>query len=298
MRSARGDVVVQMDADTLLDSEALASLLRYFAFGQRTCVVGQVVGYGNNHDGDVTRTEESPFEEYVGELARMRKAEDWPADMRFQTAHHVPWMFAWTGLIALRRADVVSEDLYFDESFRGWGVDDLEWGYRVCRSRLPIELRPDVFALHLPHVRNVAANERTEAANYERFLRKWPHRDVELARFVGDVEANRIWPEYQAMLCEVGGEAGFGVVVEDRAEGLCLWIGAPKARRDLTRRSQAYLDLTGMFLPFDDDSAVSCIVDPRVENLPADYRDAIVREARRVSRAVEAPRPDARLTPV
>jgi hypothetical protein len=33
---------------------------------------------------------------------------------------------------------VAADQLYFDESFRGWGNDDLEWGYRVCASGIPI----------------------------------------------------------------------------------------------------------------------------------------------------------------
>ena len=49
MRSATGEVVVQMDADTMLAPDALQRLYELcFAFGQRVCAVGQVVGYDNN----------------------------------------------------------------------------------------------------------------------------------------------------------------------------------------------------------------------------------------------------------
>ena len=81
----------------------------------------------------------------------MAAAPDWPADPRFRVEHNIPWAFAWTGLIALPAAAVAADQLYFDESFRGWGNDDLEWGYRVCASGIPIVLRPDVYGLHLPH---------------------------------------------------------------------------------------------------------------------------------------------------
>ena len=45
MRNVTGEVVVQMDADTMLAPEALQRLWDHcFAFGQRVCAVGQVVG--------------------------------------------------------------------------------------------------------------------------------------------------------------------------------------------------------------------------------------------------------------
>ena len=214
MRSATGDVVVQIDADTMLHPEALQRLYdRCFAFGQRVCAVGQVVGYGNNQDGDVESVELRPYHEHLAALQEMAASPDWPADPRFRVTHNIPWAFAWTGLIALPRAVVASDQLYFDESFRGWGNDDLEWGYRICASGIPIVLRPDIYGLHLPHQRNAAANGLTGAANHARFLRKWPRRDVELTRVFGDTRANGLWPQYRADLARASGAVAFGVAV-------------------------------------------------------------------------------------
>jgi len=174
MRSATGEVVVQIDADTMLAPEALQRLYdRCFAFGQRGCAVGQVVGYDNNTGGDIDSVELRPYEEHLAALREMASGPGWPADPRFRVEHNIPWAFAWTGLIALPAAAVASDRLYFDENFRGWGNDDLEWGYRVCASGIPIVLRPDVYGLHLPHPRNAAANSLTATANADRFLRKW-----------------------------------------------------------------------------------------------------------------------------
>ena len=94
---------------------------------------------------------------------------------------------------------MTSEELYFDESFRGWGVDDLEWGYRICGAAFPSWSRPDIYGLHLPHKRNAAANRLTGAANHARFLSKWPRRDVELTRVFGDT------PRERAMAAVPGG---------------------------------------------------------------------------------------------
>ena len=299
MRNAAGDVVVQIDADTMLAPEALQRLWdRCFAFGQRVCAVGQVVGYDNNSGGDIGSVELRPYEDHLAALGQMAAGPGWPADPRFTVEHNIPWAFAWTGLIALPGAAVAADQLYFDESFRGWGNDDLEWGYRVCASGIPIVLRPDVYGLHLPHRRNAAANRRTGQANADRFLRKWPARDVELARLVGDTAANGLWPDYRAAVARASGAAAFGVAVGAAGGGTALVIGVPvdDADRPVDREYLSGFDgvaadvrilpLTGIALPFAAGEVASCRVGARVQRLPATYRDAVLQEAGRVSGGV------------
>jgi glycosyltransferase involved in cell wall biosynthesis len=298
MRIATGDVIVQIDADTMLHPDALQRLYEQcFAFGQRACAVGQVVGYGNNQDGDVESVESRPYVEHLAALREMASSPDWPTDPRFRVAHNIPWAFAWTGLIALPRAIIVANQLYFDESFLGWGVDDLEWGYRICASGIPIVLRPDVYGLHLPHKRNAAANGQSGAANHARFLSKWPRRDVELTRVLGDTGANDQWPRYRADLARASGAVAFGIAVGAAGGGTALRIGVPVDRADNpvgaghlsffdTTEIVKVLPLTGISLPYESGEMAWCRIDPRIQRLPARYRDAVLAEAARVSRHV------------
>jgi glycosyltransferase involved in cell wall biosynthesis len=303
MRSATGEVVVQMDADTMLAPDALQRLYELcFAFGQRVCAVGQVVGYDNNEDGDIDSVELRPYDEHLAALREMAASPGWPADPRFLVDHNIPWAFAWTGLIALPAAAVASDQLYFDESFRGWGNDDLEWGYRVCASGIPIVLRPDVYALHLPHPRNATANRLTGSANAARFLGKWPRRDVELASFAGDTRANGLWPTYRAELARASGAVAFGVAVgTDRSVqgGTALLVGVPLDDADIPigREHLSHFDvpadvrilpLTGISLPYEPGEVACCRIGPRIQRLPAAYRDAVLAEAGRVSHHVVA----------
>jgi len=298
MRNATGDVVVQMDADTMLHPEALQWLYeRCFAFGQRVCAVGQVVGYGNNEDGDVDSVELRPYQEHLAALREMADSADWPADPRFRVEHNIPWAFAWTGLIALPAAAVAADQLYFDESFQGWGVDDLEWGYRVCASGIPIVLRPDIYGLHLPHTRNATANSLTGAANSTRFFNKWPRRDVELTHVFGDTRANGLWPQYRADLARASGATAFGVAVGAAQGGIALRIGVPldSADNPVGREHLSDFDvpadvtilpLTGISLPYESGEVASCHIDSRIQQLPAAYRDAVRAEAQRISRHI------------
>jgi len=300
LRQARGRVVVQTDADTLLPPTALQNLYeRHFSFAQKVCVVGQVVGYGNNNDGDVEAIEARPYAHYAPVLDELAGAFGVSRDPRFGVAHVIPWAFAWTGLIALPMDTVREHDLYFDEDFRGWGVDDLEWGYRICASGTPIVLREDVYALHVPHIRDSAANRVTEGANYHRFLRKWPSRDVELAHAIGDMAANSHYLDFLAELKRLGGDerCGFGTIRGTVGGSDVLVLGADldDQRRVTDRRLLALFDdrseievlpLVGVGVPYEDASVDECRVLLRLDELAPQFREAVRSEAHRVARRV------------
>ncbi|MGW3168431.1 glycosyltransferase family 2 protein [Streptomyces sp. NPDC001142] len=297
MRSARGEVVVQMDADTLLPPHALSTLYgRHFAFGQQQCVIGQVVGYGNNQDGDVHHVEQRPYLEYLRELSAMASSDSWPGDLRFRYDHNIPWTFVWTGLVALPRGAVVEHGLYFDEDFRGWGVDDLEWGFRICASGLPINLQPHIYALHLPHPRDAAANERTEADNYRRFLRKWPRRDVELSMTVGDVRANETWFAHLAELKHAGRAHSIAAARVTAATQSAVVLGIPVDEHDRPTRPAdrarvksgdwRLWPLIGMALPMGDQEVELCLLDPSIHRLNESTRKSVLAEAERVAETV------------
>lgn len=299
-RQASGQVIVHMDADTLLPAGALEGLYdRYYAFGQNACVVGQVVGYGNN-DASVESVEVLPYERYKGALSRLVASAGSPADPRFQADHVLPWAFAWTGLIALPAAAVREHGLFFDEGFDGWGVDDLEWGYRVCASGLPILLRADVCAIHLPHTRDMFENQRSERRNYRRFLRKWPGPDVELAHTFGDVEANRLFLDFERELKVVGDGHAIGTVRATVDGRDVVFVGAQLdgegrladrgLESELDRCSRVEtLPLVGMALPYDDKSVAECRVLPAAASLSPSYAEAVRAEAGRVARKVVLP---------
>lgn len=304
MQQASGEICVQMDADTLLPRGALQNLYdRHFSFGQNACVVGQVVGYGNNNDGDVESVEVLPYRRYVEPLERLSRLSATPDDPRFNVDHVIPWAFAWTGLIALPLATIRKHDLFFDEDFRGWGVDDLEWGYRICASGTPIVLCPDVCAIHLPHGRNSNANRETERRNYRRFLEKWPRPDVELAHAFGDVQANSLFLEFKRELGNVlgSGESRTLGSVRGNIDGIdALLIGvvldADGKFSDANVTAMfdrgcgiKVLPLCGLGLPYEDKSVGECHILPSISRFSPKYRKAIGAEADRVARRVVVP---------
>ena len=214
----------------------------------------------------------------------------------------IPWAFGWTGLIALPLATVRKHDLFFDEDFRGWGVDDLEWSYRICASGTPIVLRPDVCALHLPHPRDMAANRRTEARNFRRLLRKWPGPDVELATAFGDFDANGLYLGFMQELRLAAGGSGHSLAtLRGRCRGREILVAGAvlDAQRHLVeaelltrfddRNEVEVLPLVGLALPYADENVDECRLLPSLARFSAKYAEAIRAELGRVSRKVILP---------
>jgi glycosyltransferase involved in cell wall biosynthesis len=293
MRQARAQVCLQMDADTLLAPDALEKLFtEHFAFGQNICVVGQVLGYGNNNDGDVVAVEHLTYDQCMAKLEDLKEGPNKTVDLRRQVDHLIPWSFAWTGFIALPHAIVDEYDLFFDESFRGWGVDDLEWGFRISKSGTPIVLSSDLFALHLPHIRDAPSNRKFEIENYRRFLRKWPRRDVELACAVGDIDANSLLHDLNSEIDGVFGLTHPGVIRGRRDGSDVLIIGAGLLGERLEAPYALFdqlvpvetLPLVGIALPFADHTFDECVILPQALELSERYSGLIRDEAKRVAR--------------
>jgi glycosyltransferase involved in cell wall biosynthesis len=276
LRQARGEVVVLMDVDMALPPRCLEDLWdRHFAYGQRVCVVGQMIDYDNN-TGDVTSVDVQPYEHYRKILGDLETTGTSGQDPRMTADHVIPWSFAWTALIALPR-DLAAE---FDPAFQGYGVEDLEWAYRVARGGTPIVMGRDFFGVHLPHLRSVAANRRTEAPNYRYFLRKWPGLDVELAVAFGDFEANERYREVRRVA------AGL-TVVHGRVDGRThLVVGVPSGTAAVlpaTATEVETLPLVGLALPWADGSVDRSLVLDPIGALPGPYRERVLAEVRRVS---------------
>jgi hypothetical protein len=209
----------------------------------------------------------------------------------------LPWAFVWTGFIALRTASVRQHDLLFDEEFRGWGVEDLEWGYRIAKSGIRIELRDDICGFHLPHPRDLAANMASETKNFRYFLSKWPGPGLELTIVFGEMRANRLFEGFTDELAALDGGRQLGTV-RGLAEGkdtVVLGVTFDEDQRPPETVVEEYLHgcqrletwpLVGLALPFDDKSVADCRILPTLARLSRPYWEAVLAEASRVARSV------------
>ncbi|MDQ1293274.1 MAG: hypothetical protein QG608_1155 [Actinomycetota bacterium] len=306
LRQASGQVAVLLDADMLLPSNFLENLRdRHFSGDRNACVIGQMIDYDNNTQ-DVTTVSVRPFAEYRQKLRELQSQDEVRADARIHVPHVIPWAFAWTALLALPMQTVRRHDLWFDLTFHGYGAEDLEWAYRVAATGTPIGMAADVYGIHLPHVRNIAANQGTEERNYRRFLDLHPDLDVELAGAFGDFAANEMQPEYRGRIAQAVGDTphGAGLAVLQGRTGHELWlvVGAvtdadgtvlDETATGLfdTDQDVRVLPIAGLAMPWEDGAVQECRVLPAALRLGGRFTQRVLSEAERVARKVTLPHP-------
>jgi GT2 family glycosyltransferase len=92
-----------------------------------------------------------------------------------------PWFFFWS-----MNCSVAARAFWqaggFDESYRSWGTEDTELGYRLFQGGTRFGLSLDAWSLELPHVRKDKGNRHSLMRNARYFLRKHPDPIVEITR--------------------------------------------------------------------------------------------------------------------
>lgn len=315
MRSARGEVMLILDADMAIPTRFLQHLYdRHYADHQNVCVAGQMLGYvcavGRARSVGELDVEggrvavERPYSYYREALAELQASGNVAKDSRWSLEKiTLPWTMVWTGVVAIPVATVREHDLYFDEGFKGWGTEDQEWAYRVHRSGTPVVLGDNVYGIHMPHTRDVIKSFHSCLANWRYFLAKWPTREVEVMRALDWIEGNKYYPEVVAELDSIVGPGNSVAVIRGTARDTeALLIGAEiNAHGEITDPGlTSYFDdgkplqvlpLAGMALPYPDKSITECRITPLVTNLTERYRETIYVEASRVAHHVVKPVP-------
>ncbi|WP_428963789.1 glycosyltransferase family 2 protein [Micromonospora fluostatini] len=304
LRHATGRVVVLLDADMAAPADFLEHLYqRYFAHGQRVCVVGQMAGYDEIMEKDLGAVEVPPWAHYRDVLAGLDTDGEPPLDRRWTGRYapatvRFPWAFARTAVMALPRSLVTEHGLWFDEGFQGWGAEDQEWAFRIHRTGTPILMCRDVFALHVPHPRDARAEERSAQANRRYYIGKWPRLDLEMAYAYGWFETAELYDDLRRQVAGAAGDGRTLGVVRGTADGRTLLVVG--AALDATAHTPApevaalfdpgarlrALPLVGVGLPDDDGSVDECRLLPAVRRLDPVHRETIRREAERVAATV------------
>ncbi|MGZ3509944.1 MAG: glycosyltransferase family 2 protein [Vulcanimicrobiaceae bacterium] len=164
IRNASGEVVLFNDADILASPDLLSQHLRHHHAQTSIAVVG--------------------WEVQVRDLDDYAYKRDHPQE---RGSLHPParktlsWLYFLTGNASVRREDLLRVGC-FDESFTGYGHEDLELGYRLQHAGLRILYEPHAVNYHCQDVPHDDQKEKMKLAGRStvRFYRKHPHFDVQL----------------------------------------------------------------------------------------------------------------------
>jgi glycosyltransferase involved in cell wall biosynthesis len=180
-------VLAFLDSGTLAGPDFVAGHLAAHETARGACaVLGYCYGYNPVDDMSwlAGALDELPASEVV------RRYRDEPAfcDLRHEvfekagydlTRLSAPWGLFWTmncsvTATAFRRAGG------FDETFRSWGGEDYEFGYRLSRHEVTFLLSHDAWSIELPNHRRLQANRQSSKRNSLRILAKHCEPMIEL----------------------------------------------------------------------------------------------------------------------
>lgn len=161
---ARGDVVLFNDADIFASPDLLSVHLRRHRERTGIAVVGLEVQCRD-------------FEEYEYK----RDHPEARGHLHPPSRRKLSWLYFLTGNASVRRADLLRAGC-FDESFTGYGHEDLELGYRLARLGIEIVYEPRAVNYHCQDVAYGDQKEKMRLAGRStaRFYRKHPYFDVML----------------------------------------------------------------------------------------------------------------------
>ncbi len=157
--AARGEVVLFNDADILASPDLLAIHLQHHRERAGIAVVGLEV-------------QVKDFDDYQ----HKRDHPEARGHLHPPSRKKLSWLYFLTGNASVRRDDLVRAGR-FDESFTGYGHEDLELGYRLQRLGIEILYEPRAVNYHCQDVPYEDQKEKMRLAGRStaRFYRKHPH---------------------------------------------------------------------------------------------------------------------------
>ncbi|CAN5653979.1 hypothetical protein BH09MYX1_BH09MYX1_55270 [soil metagenome] len=166
---ARGDIIMFVDDDVLVAPDFVAAHIAAHRASKRTSVV---LGYRHrSHEATVIPP---TLEHIVASEADDRVVEIGP-DGAGIAAHKMPWMFVYSCNFSVPRG---TPELSFDERFLGWGLEDIDIGYRLWRAGNPVIVAPRACVLHIEDVAPrdpFRCEERKLPPTYDSYVRNAVH---------------------------------------------------------------------------------------------------------------------------
>ncbi len=160
--AARGRIVLFNDSDIIADPELLATHLQRHGEAQHIAVVGLEVQVKDLDD-----------------YARKRDRPELRGSLHPPTRKKLSWLYFLTGNASVLREDLLRVGC-FDETFTGYGHEDLELGFRLQQAGVTIVYEPRAVNYHCQDVPHGDQLEKMKLAGRStvRFYRKHPKFEV------------------------------------------------------------------------------------------------------------------------
>ncbi|MVO99560.1 glycosyltransferase family 2 protein [Paenibacillus lutrae] len=169
-------------------------------------ILGLFAEVNENEADDILRLTPESFEQFCDKMKYTANWEDYRA-VSFESVQNdldqlpAPWVLGWSGALSTSR-ELVSRTDGFDESFREWGAEDIDFSYQLYRNGGSFQATEHIKTLHLPHeVTNNDENKmRSSLRNKFKIHQKNGDFDTELYPFCADMYYNQLMGKYNRLL--------------------------------------------------------------------------------------------------
>ncbi|WP_342554266.1 glycosyltransferase [Paenibacillus sp. FSL R7-0652] len=186
---AKHEICVYLDTGVLIGADLILNVIQFHRCHEHTIGLGTVHGMNQKDD-------QHPLAKYLQSIASSEHPEAclrnpmlkaYPDSRQTQFDFYendldrsaAPWTMFWTSMVSVETR-LLRQVGGFDESFHGWGHEDLELGYRLWKAGLHFRADPSLRALHLPH-EQFNPVEMTSRKNHLHFVKLHQELPVELS---------------------------------------------------------------------------------------------------------------------
>jgi GT2 family glycosyltransferase len=162
IRLATGRLVLFLDCGVLCAPDLLAAhLAAHTANAAPACVIGVIHGYLCPADDPVWLQVCAPDERWWTRVQGLEALHDrrlpvWEALDYDLDRSAVPWAHCWGNHFSVPRQALLEVE-GFDETFVGWGPEDIDLAYRLHVHGVLVRVCPNARTLHLPHDQSESA---------------------------------------------------------------------------------------------------------------------------------------------
>jgi GT2 family glycosyltransferase len=153
IKAAQGDFLVFIDSDMLLKYDYLKELDKYFKYDENIVVIGNRINLTENISYEEILCDnyyENPkfkMDNYSKLEARHLNYQVFSYNAQSQIN---PWLKVYSCNMAVPKR-ILDKVGGFDENFKGWGLEDVELGYRLYKNGAKIVISNKIEAFHQKH---------------------------------------------------------------------------------------------------------------------------------------------------
>lgn len=192
LSSAAGEIVCFVDTGTVLKSDFIRQHYSMHQYKEAPdVVIGRILAFeeciGNqefekNFDPDKLQESVRRLEQIEGFEDRRISTYEYFGDT-FRNMP-TPWHYFWTCNVSWKHTGKF-KDIMFDEEITNWGMEDVEFGYRLMEAGGTFEYNPKAVLIHLPHdTQDIVKNKSVQdSRNLMYFYKIHKHPIVEMYAF-------------------------------------------------------------------------------------------------------------------